>query len=268
MRIAFLFARVGVVALSLATAAAAQLPTGFVRITAQDSSGAPLRDAELVVTKGMHTIIARGTTDSLGHALLGVQVNDSTDLNVTMRKIGYRRGDHFFGVGPRDTAIVSIVVGRPVTALDPVRVTAEGSLKLKSYYLSADQIEAADLETADNAWEIVKRLRPDMLTSRGGCGTGVREVWVNGKRIRLTLLPTPMQAARARVGAPVNAKFGYVPLVVLSEIAPEHIQEIVYHDCFDATMAAVGSTDAIFVVLKPGVEFVQDVGSFVIDQRP
>ena len=86
-----------------------------------------------------------------------------------------------------------------------------------------------------------------MLTSRGGCATGVREIWVNGKRIRLTLLPTPMVRERARVGAPVNARFGYVPLVVLSEIAPEHIQELVYHDCFDTSVAAVGSNDAIFV---------------------
>jgi hypothetical protein len=268
MRIASVFAGVAIATLSLATAAAAQLPTGFVRITARDSSGAPVTDAELVVTKGMHTVIARGTTDSLGRALLGVQVNDSTDLNVTMRKIGYRRGDHFFGVGPRDTTAVTIVVGRSVAGLAPVTVTAEGSLKLKSYYLSADQIEAADLPAADNVWEVIKRMRPDMLTSRGGCGTGVREVWVNGKRIRLTLLPTPTQAARARVGAPPSARFGYVPLVVLSEIAPEHIQEIMYHDCFDTSMAAVGSTDAIFVVLKPGVEFVQDVGSFVTDQSP
>jgi hypothetical protein len=265
MRFTSLVARVGIVTLSLATIAGAQLPTGFIRVTARDSSGAPVPAAELVVSKGLRDVIARGTTDSLGHALLGVQVSDSTDLQVTMRKIGYQRGDHFFAVAPHDTTRVTIVVGRPVTGLAPVRVTGEMSLKMKSYYLNADQIEAADLPGADNAWEVVKRMRPDILTSRGGCGTGVREVWVNGKRIRLTLLPTPMQRERARVGAPPSARFGYVPLVVLSEIAPEHIQEIVYHDCFDATMAAVGSTDAIFVQLKPGVAYVQDVGSFVVD---
>ncbi len=30
-------------------------------------------------------------------------------------------------------------------------------------------------------------------------------------------------------------------------------------------MAAVGSVNAMFVVLKPGVAFQQDVGSFVVD---
>jgi len=265
MRVTRLIALAGIAGTGFALAAGAQTPMGFVRVTARDSTGAPVTQAELVITKGLKDVVARGTTDDAGHALLGVSVRDSTDLQVTMRKIGYRRGDFFFGVGPRDTASVTIVVGRPVAGLAPVVVTSEASLKYKSYHLDADQIEAAG-DVADNGWEVVKRLRPDMLTSRGGCNTGVQEIWVNGKRIRLTLRPTGMVAARARVGAPPSARFGYVPLVVLSEIAPEHIQEINYHDCFDATMAAVGSTNAMFVTLKPGVVYVQDVGSFVVEQ--
>jgi hypothetical protein len=265
MRITRLFVRAGIASTGLALVAGAQTSTGFVRVTAHDSAGAPVPQAELVVTKGLKEIVARGTTDETGHAVLGVSVRDSTDLQVTMRKIGYRRGDFFVGVAPRDTASVTIVVGRPVAGLAPVVVTSEASLKYKSYHLDADQIEAAG-DALDNGWEVVKRLRPDMLTSRGGCDTGVQEIWVNGKRIRLTLRPTGMVAARARVGAPPRARFGYVPLVVLSEIAPEHIQEINYHDCFDATMAAVGSTNAMFVTLKPGVVYQQDVGSFVVEQ--
>lgn len=264
MRIAPLFARAAVASVTLALAAGAQLPTGFVKITAHDSSGAPIPGAELVVTKGLRSVVGSGVTDSLGRSLIPVQVNDSTDLQVTMRKIGYRRGDHFFAVAPRDTARVTIVVGRPT--LNTVRITEEASLRIKSYYLDADQIEAAGGNPADNAWDVIKHLRPDILTSRGGCNTGVQEIWVNGKWIRLTLLPTPMERQRARVGAPANARFGYVPLVVLSEIAPEHIQEIMYHDCFDTSVGTVGSNNAIFVQLKPGVAYVQDVGSFVVDQ--
>ncbi|MGH7617384.1 MAG: hypothetical protein ACREPM_09170 [Gemmatimonadaceae bacterium] len=266
IRIASLAARVGIASLTLAAAAGAQLPLGFVRVTAKDSTGTPVPGAELVVTKGMKSVVGSGVTDSLGGSLIAVHISDSTDLQVTMRKIGYRRGDHFFAVGPHDTAHVSIVVGRPLQALAAVKITEEASLKFKSYYLDADQIEAANLNVADNAWDVIKTLRPDMLTSRGGCGTGVREVWVNGKWIRLTLLPTPMERQRARVGAPINARFGYVPLVVLSEIAPEHIQSMTYHDCFDTSVGTVGSNNALFIVLKPGVEYVQDVGSFVVDQ--
>jgi hypothetical protein len=264
MRIVAVFARSALASMFFALAAGAQLPTGYVRVIARDSTGVPVPGAELVVTKGLRSVVASGTTDSLGRGLLAVQVNDSTDLQVTMRKIGYRRGDHFIAVAPKDTAHVTIVVGRALLA--PVRITEQASLKIKSYYLDADQIEAADSNPADNAWDVIKRLRPDILTSRGGCDTGVQEIWVNGKWIRLTLLPTPMERQRARVGAPVNARFGYVPLVVLSEIAPEHIQEVMYHDCFDTSVGTVGSNNALFVVLKPGVTYVQDVGSFVVDQ--
>ena len=149
--------------------------------------------------------------------------------------------------------------------LNQAIVTAEGDLKRKSYHLDADDIERADMPL-DNGWEIVKRLRPDMLTSRGGCDSGVREVWVNGKRIRLPLLPTGMVLARARVGVPPRARFSLAAVSIMSEISPEHIQEINYHDCFDTSMAAVGNNDAIFVVLKPGVTYQENVGTFVSDE--
>ena len=151
-----------------------------------------------------------------------------------------------------------------MTELAPVTVIAQRDFKRASYHLDADQIDSANV-FADNAWELIKRMRPDMLTSRGGCATGAREVWVNGKRIRLPLYPTGMAAVRARVGVPSRARFSYVPVSVMSDIAPEHILEINYHDCFDASMAAVGSVDAIFIVLKPGVVYQQDVGSFVVE---
>jgi hypothetical protein len=88
---------------------------------------------------------------------------------------------------------------------------------------------------------------------------------VNGKRIRLPLPPTGIAAARARVGVPARARFSYVPVSVMSDIPPEHIQEINYHDCFDTSMAAVGNNNAIFIVLKPGIDYVENVGSFVLD---
>jgi hypothetical protein len=72
-------------------------------------------------------------------------------------------------------------------------------------------------------------------------------------------------AIRANVGAPLRARYSYIPVSVLSDIAPEHIQELTYHDCFDTSMAAVGNNNALFVMLKPGIMYVQDVGSFVID---
>jgi len=250
----------------LASAASAQTAARtLVRVTARDSTGAVIPSAELTVTRGLREVIARGTTDDGGHAVLPVELKETEDLQVTMRKIGYSRGDRFFEAKPQGTADVTITVARrPMTELAPVTVIAQRDLKRASYHLDADQIDSANV-FADNAWELIKRMRPDMLTSRGGCATGAREVWVNGKRIRLPLYPTGMAAARAFVGVPPRARFSYVPVSVMSDIAPEHILEINYHDCFDSSMAAVGSVDAIFIVLKPGVVYQQDVGSFVIE---
>ena len=260
------FTAVLAVIAGLASAASAQTAARtLVRVTARDSTGAVIPSAELTVTRGLREVIARGTTDDGGHAVLPVELKETEDLQVTMRKIGYSRGDRFFEAKPQGTADVTITVARrPMTELAPVTVIAQRDLKRASYHLDADQIDSANV-FADNAWELIKRMRPDMLTSRGGCATGAREVWVNGKRIRLPLYPTGMAAARAFVGVPPRARFSYVPVSVMSDIAPEHILEINYHDCFDSSMAAVGSVDAIFIVLKPGVVYQQDVGSFVIE---
>lgn len=240
-------------------------PSVLVRVVAVDSSGAPVRSAELTITRGLRDVVAHGITDSLGAAALLVpDVRDSTDLQVTMRKIGYARSDRFFSVAPHDTTFVGLMVPRPLPTLAPVKVSARADVKWTSYHVDADDIANSNIPFTD-AWDVVKRLRPDILTSRGGCDTGVQEVWVNGKRIRLPLPPFGMAAARARVGAPPRARFSYVPVSVLSDIAPEYIEEMTYHDCFDTSMAAVGSVNALFVTLKPGVEYVENVGSFVIE---
>ncbi len=240
-------------------------PRATLQIYARDSSGAPIAAAELTVVRGLRDVLASGTTDSTGHARIFVDgLTEQTDLEVVMRKIGYVRGDRVFSATPRDLVLVEITVPRANPTLSTVKVTAKADPKWKSYHLDADDIANSDAYFTD-AWDVVKRLAPDMLTSRGGCATGVQNVWVNGKRIVLPLAPTGMAAARARVNAPPRARFGYAPVSVLSDIAPEHIQEITYHDCFDTSMAAVGSDNAIFITLKPGVAYVRDQGSFVLD---
>jgi hypothetical protein len=258
----------GVIALFAATPTTAKSQSAsraVVRVSARDSSGVPVQRAELTVVHGLRDVIARGTTDDEGQGTLIVpDVKDSTDYQVVMRRIGYPRTDRFFSVGPRDTAKIELIVARHNATLPTVRVTAEADVLRKSYYLDADDIANSDWHFV-TGWDVLKRLRPDMLTSRGGCETGAQEIWVNGKRIRLPLLPTGMARATALVGVPSRARFTYTPVSVLSEIEPEHIESITYHDCFDHTMAVVGSVNAVFVVLKPGVMYQENVGSFVVE---
>jgi hypothetical protein len=250
---------------AVVSTAGAQTPARvLVRVTARDSSGAPVPNAELTLTRGLHEVVGRGRTDTTGVGVLALPSREDDDYQVTMRKIGYPRGDRFFDLTTRDTTDVAITVGVPLAnTLATVKVTANADLRRKSYHLDADDIESSSWDLEDG-WDVVKRLRPDMLTSRGGCATGAQEIWVNGKHIRLPLMPTGMAAATARVGVPPRARFTYAAVSVLSEIAPEHIQEINYRDCFDQ-VPAVGMENAIFVVLKPGVVYKQDVGSFVLD---
>jgi hypothetical protein len=157
----------------MATTAGAQSKNiAVVRITARDSSGASIPSAELTIVHGLRDVVARGRTDDAGQAVLSFVAKDSSDYQVTMRKIGYPRGDRFFEAGAFDTTRVAIVVGvRKVNQLATVSVEAKADPKYKSYHLDADDIErAAGDMSLDNGWEVVKRLRPDMLTSRGGWG--------------------------------------------------------------------------------------------------
>jgi hypothetical protein len=255
----------GIALVAFASVASAQtVRRGTVVVSVHDSTGAVIPNAELTLTKGLKDVLARGRTNDAGEATLPFEVSDSTELQVTMRKLGYPRTDHFFDGAPDGHNWLAITVpALKGTALAPVKVTAQADLRRKSYYLDADDIENAD-GYLDNGWDVVKRLRPDMLTSRGGCSTGVQQIWVNGKWIRLPLPPTGIAASRARVGVPPRARFSYAAVSVLSDISPEHIQEIIYHDCLE-NVTNVGAVNAIMVILKPGVVYQENVGSFVDD---
>jgi hypothetical protein len=173
-----------------AGAGAQTTPHGYVRVSARDSLGSPITGAEVTVIHGIRDVIARGTTDEAGLSLLAFDAKDSVDLQVTMRKIGFARTDHFFSAGPRDTAVVQLVAARPEgQAVEGVTVTAKRDAKTQSYYLTADDIANSNIPFSDG-WDVLKRMRPDMLTSRGGCPTGIQNVWVKGKRIVLPLRPS------------------------------------------------------------------------------
>lgn len=85
-------------------------------------------------------------------------------------------------------------------------------------------------------------------------------MWVNGQRIRLV---APDEAAVARQHGILA---GLMPgtMTVLSEIKPEHIEEITYLDSTDNTVGTIGSNDALFIVLKRGVAYQPGKPSYVV----
>jgi hypothetical protein len=144
------------------------------------------------------------------------------------------------------------------------------------------------------------KLRPDMMNSRGGpdaCAVPwtdhdgwIENVWVNGRHIVLPLIDSVYLAGRkpalglgvARPARPnprltplpAPAKSPPLPwtqyrhidtvLSILRGIKPEHVAEVTYQDCHGGAVGKNHSDMAMFIVLKPGIGYDDNYGSYVI----
>ena len=256
-------------ALAIAVTSSAVAQRGnrsVVRVFVVDSAGTAVTGADLTVVRGLNSVIAHGSTDQFGRATLGF-ASDDGEYDIVVRKIGYPRSDRVFERGSRDTLSLSIVISPPIAkTLDAVKVTAKQDIKTKVYSIDADAI-AASTRPLFTAWDIITKLRPDMAGGRAPCGDERINLWVNGDRIRF--VPTnEMAIAREHISRG-QAVSGISDIVfALYEIEPEHIAEMRFRDCFDTTVPDVGGSNALFIVLKPGVVYEPGVGSFVADKWP
>jgi hypothetical protein len=246
--------------------AAASTDRAVVRVFVVDSSGAAVTRAELAVLRGLKDVIAHGTTDDYGRASLAFAAG-AGEYDIVVRKLGYPRSDRVFEAAANDTIALSIVVPSPIAKqLDVVKVTAKEDLKTRIYSIDADAI-AASTRPLFNAWDVVTKLRPDMAGGRAPCGDEKLNLWVNGTRIRF--VPTnDMAVARERISLRQAVSGAYDIVFALYEIQPEHVAEMRFRDCFDTTVPDVGGSNALFVVLKPGVVYEPGVGSYVAEKWP
>lgn len=246
---------------ALAQRVVASANRAVVRVFVVDSSGAAVTNAELAVLRGLKDVIAHGTTDAYGRASLAFAAG-SGEYDIVIRKLGYPRSDRVFEAAANDTIALSIVVPSPIARqLDVVKIAAKEDLKTRVYSIDADGI-AASTRLLFNAWDIVTKLRPDMAGGRAPCGGEGLNLWVNGTRIRF--VPTnDMAVARERISRRASDI-----VFALYEIQPEHIAEMRFRDCFDTTVPDVGGSNALFVVLKPGVVYEPGVGSYVAEKWP
>jgi hypothetical protein len=101
----------------------------------------------------------------------------------------------------------------------------------------------------------------------------VDNVWINGRRVLFMARQTPVFGARSRVRSgtrPLTTARkgqGEPPAVdsVLASIRAEHIAEIRLVNCWDTSLPGVGANNALYVVLKLGVDWDWKRGSFVVD---
>lgn len=232
-----------------------------VRVHVADSTGAPVADAEVSLVRGLKTIVASGRTNNAGDHDFIVDL-DSSEYSVVSRKIGYTRGDRFFAA-ERNVVDAAVTMKRIEGTLAPVTVTTPADLKRKSYHIDADDITDAKMPVRD-ALDVVDRLRPDMILSRSGNWGGrnragcpaLTNIWVNGRRYDGKFVIVNDQVAmRAKGAGNRAARMGTGNMTILSEISPEHIAEMNYRDCFESNSKTIGSTNALYITLKPGVGY-------------
>jgi hypothetical protein len=244
---------------TLAPVARAQRPdTSVVRVRVSDSAGVAIPDAEVSVVRALNTVLATGTTDSAGRRVFTLS-GVTGDVELIVRRIGYRRADRFFTLAGDDTASFGIALWRVIQTLKPVKVSARADAKRKAYYIDADAIAKSE-HLLFSALDIVGKLRPDMIVGRG-C-PGIQNVWVNGHRIFMVPID---EMARARRHAGLNAKLNLEVQSILTSIRPEHVAEMTFNDCFESYIKINHGANSVFVVLKPGVGFEPGLGSYVAE---
>ena len=257
-------------ALAQATPAERRL-TLSVRVT--DTVGAKLVNVDVRVSNSEGVTRSSGRTDSTGRFVTPLDARD-TLFTVMAQKIGYGRMETEARPGPYDTVDVVFEMER-IVALDVVRTTGASARPLTNdYTLTAAEIAHSDRTILD-AYDALRDLRPSMLGDTWRNCPRVRNLWVNGVRILLEpgdpVVPGTREAFLARdwrggtvprAGPP---PFHVAPYSALGVIKPEHIDEIRYVGCWDASSTNLYRRNALFIWLKPGIEYDRQLGTRVVD---
>jgi hypothetical protein len=276
---------------SSSSVAAPRLPATAIRVVVRDSTHRGVEGADVSIVRGLNDVRAGATTGADGSALLHVPP-DSANYELIVRRIGFERAARFIHVGT-SAETFDVPLNAATQSLAAVTVTAERDVKWESYHIGADAI-AGSTEMLLDATDILAKLRPDMICGRE-CfkGSSALEsiepttikcpglvmdgppkscpvddsplslstnVWVNGTHIRLI---EPSVMAVARQSGPLAA-LSPGAMTVLSEIKPEHIESMTYLDSADRTVPLAGAQGALFITLKPGVDYEPGRGSYVL----
>jgi hypothetical protein len=270
-----------------AEAAAQDTARTLVRIRLSDSTGLRIADAQMAIVRGLHDTVATGVSSAAGEWSVHV-ARSAAPYQLVARKIGYNRMQRFF-MAAGDSAVLPIRMGRIVQALAPVVVSEQEDVKRKSYFIDSDDIVNSPRPLLD-ASDILIKLRPDMIYSRGGrlACESISNIWVNGRVVYREFKPVPAprtsagnrfpaaasvpppypisEMARERVKSNPNAAaIGAARLTILAEIKPEHIEQITYKDCFDTSVRGNFTQNALFIVLKAGIRYELGIGSYAIE---
>jgi Carboxypeptidase regulatory-like domain len=243
-----------------------------VHVTVAGSDGAPLDATTLFIVKQGVGAMLTGNTDAKGHFTFLVP-RDSGRYSLLARKIGFAPVQTILFGDNRDTVTISLRL-TPLPPNELPRVRVEASARGKNYYLDSAEIASTKGRTIRDAYDALRKLRPDMLGDKGRCPSEpVDNVWVNGRRV-LWMAAFASAAQRGVMGS------GRVHVVrgarkatpepdlvdsVLVAIRAEDIAEIRYVNCWDTSMPGLGTNNAVYIVLKPGLDWDWKQGSHPAD---
>jgi hypothetical protein len=234
------------------------------RISVQvtDSAGMPIPEVIVDALAESDSTLATGRTDSMGIVELSFAHN-RVRLTIRARKLGYQPNARTFDVAASKPARLTLILSRSIQQLGTVQTTESPTLLRQRYHIDADAIGASRALLIDG-FDIIAKLRPDIAWGRGNCG-GAANIWVNGRWIPPELLlQNDIANARAKSGG-ASSKVSRAVLYALTMIPPEDIAEMTYLDCRDTSLDGLHTQNALFVVLKGGLQF--DPGSGVKQKR-
>jgi hypothetical protein len=233
-----------------------------VRVVGPDSVALP--GVNVAISRSRVGAILIGTTDGTGTRLFLVDV-ERDSYKVLARRPGFHHVEERLTIGSSDTIPVVLQLnpaGR--TDLAAMRIEARPS----NYLLTSEQIARSN-RTIRDAFEALNKLRPRMLYDRDRCkAEKVSNVWINGRRVlwmawNAIIAPPPATLADQRAAARRQGSAAIDS--TLSTVRSEHLQEIRLVNCWDTSLPGVGSKNALYITLKPGIDWDWKRGSFVAD---
>lgn len=275
---AILFTRFMTISTTAAAALGLCLPATLVAQSRGDSvvvlvavlteSESPIAAVDVAISRspGVGAILAKQTNQA-GLATFKVERSNAPHVVMT-RKIGWTPAERPVEIGKADSVHISMHLRPAAVELDAIVVEAK-----RPYYILAASEIAASRRPVRDALEALQKLKPAMLYDRDRCpGEVVDNVWINGRRILFMASNTPILGGRSsrtignvRVRTQGGRAGAEPPAVdsVLASIRVEHVQDIRLVNCWDTSLPGVGSNNALYVSLKPGVDWDWKHGSFV-----
>ena len=244
-----------------------------IHVTVVGSDGSALRDVNVAVSRERVGAFLAGRTNDSGFHVFMTSLQPGA-YTLLARRPGFLPAETRFDVGISDSVSVTVrLTASPAAELAPVIVEARRS----NYVLTRSDMIASGRQIRD-AFEALRKLKPSMLHDKDRCRHEVVDnVWINGRRVLFMAKQVPAFGTRAsrsvgamRVTLNGGGSRSEPPAVdsLLASIRAEHVDEIRLVNCWDTSLPGMGSNNALYVALKPGIDWDWKRGSFLVDTIP